>query len=197
MGAGIQAARARVETCRRLRNAPHLARLPAVAESAAPQRGSARARQDRAGDPVFRAARSVGQRWGHADAVRFVHELASKHWTAQAIVADWLTPREEEVASLLGQGLSNKQIAVQLAVSVGTVRAHVDHILGKLRIALAHPGRGVGLGRTGQSACKMGRAGPESAIGRLASVQAVFGIVPPAGWRTVAPADARYREGGG
>jgi non-specific serine/threonine protein kinase len=84
------------------------------------------------GDSAYRAARAVGRRWSQSDAVRFVHGLASKHWSAQAITTDSLTAREEEVATLLVQGLSNKQIAAQLEVSVGTVRAHVDHILGKL-----------------------------------------------------------------
>ena len=46
--------------------------------------------------------------------------------------ADSLTLREDEVATLLAQGLSNKEISAQLAVAVGTVRSHVDHILGKL-----------------------------------------------------------------
>jgi non-specific serine/threonine protein kinase len=43
-----------------------------------------------------------------------------------------LTQREQEVASLLAQGLTNKQIAATLVVSPATVRSHVEHILGKL-----------------------------------------------------------------
>ncbi len=46
--------------------------------------------------------------------------------------AEPLTGREEEVLSLLGQGLSNREIAQALTVSEATVRAHVYHILGKL-----------------------------------------------------------------
>jgi DNA-binding NarL/FixJ family response regulator len=67
-----------------------------------------------------------------SDALRFVHELASRSWAGHDKTADSLTRREDEVATLLAQGLSNKEIAFQLAVSVGTVRSHVDHILGKL-----------------------------------------------------------------
>jgi predicted ATPase/DNA-binding CsgD family transcriptional regulator len=43
-----------------------------------------------------------------------------------------LTRREREVAGLLAEGLSNKDIAAQLVISQRTVETHVDHILGKL-----------------------------------------------------------------
>ncbi|WP_328946340.1 helix-turn-helix transcriptional regulator [Streptomyces sp. NBC_00250] len=43
-----------------------------------------------------------------------------------------LTPREEQVAALVAQGMSNKQIAAQLVVSPRTVEGHVEHILAKL-----------------------------------------------------------------
>jgi predicted ATPase/DNA-binding CsgD family transcriptional regulator len=45
---------------------------------------------------------------------------------------DPLTPREREIAVLLAEGLTNPQIAERLAISSGTVRTHVERILGKL-----------------------------------------------------------------
>jgi len=42
-----------------------------------------------------------------------------------------LSPRELEVASLVAQGLSNKEIAGRLFLSVGTVKDHVHNILDK------------------------------------------------------------------
>jgi non-specific serine/threonine protein kinase len=43
-----------------------------------------------------------------------------------------LTRRETEVAALVARGLTNRQIAGQLYLSVRTIEAHVDHILSKL-----------------------------------------------------------------
>lgn len=43
-----------------------------------------------------------------------------------------LTARELEVATLLAEGLSNRQIAAQLVISEGTAKRHVENILQKL-----------------------------------------------------------------
>jgi DNA-binding NarL/FixJ family response regulator len=43
-----------------------------------------------------------------------------------------LTPREREVLALLAAGMSNKEIAETLTLSVGTVRLHVSNVLAKL-----------------------------------------------------------------
>jgi DNA-binding NarL/FixJ family response regulator len=45
---------------------------------------------------------------------------------------DGLTPREAEVLALLAAGLSNREIAETLVVSVRTVGRHVDNIYGKI-----------------------------------------------------------------
>jgi non-specific serine/threonine protein kinase len=42
-----------------------------------------------------------------------------------------LTARERKLVLLVVQGLSNKQIARQLGISVGTVKIHVHRILDK------------------------------------------------------------------
>lgn len=49
--------------------------------------------------------------------------------------ADQLTPREQEVLSALGAGLSNKDIADRLYVTEYTVKKHVSRILAKLSLS--------------------------------------------------------------
>ena len=46
-----------------------------------------------------------------------------------------LSEREVEVLRMVAQGKSNKQIADELVLSLGTVRAHLSNILGKLHLA--------------------------------------------------------------
>ncbi|GAB3846470.1 helix-turn-helix transcriptional regulator [Nesterenkonia populi] len=49
-----------------------------------------------------------------------------------------LTAREREVALLVGQGLTNKDIARNLVLSVRTVEFHVTNVLGKLNLRSRH-----------------------------------------------------------
>jgi two-component system, NarL family, nitrate/nitrite response regulator NarL len=39
------------------------------------------------------------------------------------------SPREKQIASLISKGFSNREIAEQLEISVGTIKLHVHHIL--------------------------------------------------------------------
>jgi DNA-binding NarL/FixJ family response regulator len=46
-----------------------------------------------------------------------------------------LTAREQEVARLVAEGLTNKEIAARLQLSVRTVESHVRHVLARLGFA--------------------------------------------------------------
>ena len=58
-------------------------------------------------------------------------EETDRHAHAQSLVAT-LSAREREVAIAVGEGKANAQIAVELYMSVATVKAHVSRILTKL-----------------------------------------------------------------
>jgi DNA-binding NarL/FixJ family response regulator len=77
-----------------------------------------------------------------------------------------LTRREREIAVLIGQGLSNKEIAIDLSIGAATVKNHVHSILEKLdvrrRSAIVHQLSETSLMREGclESGPKFMRAGP-------------------------------------
>jgi predicted ATPase/DNA-binding CsgD family transcriptional regulator len=49
--------------------------------------------------------------------------------------ASLLTSRETEIATLVAEGLSNREIAEKLVISKRTVDAHMEHIFAKLRVS--------------------------------------------------------------
>jgi two-component system nitrate/nitrite response regulator NarL len=69
--------------------------------------------------------------------LRRITTLAAEHRvTEQPCVTEQprLTRREREIVGLIGQGLSNKQIARRLGIEVSTVKNHVHSILNKLKV---------------------------------------------------------------
>jgi two-component system, NarL family, nitrate/nitrite response regulator NarL len=54
--------------------------------------------------------------------------------TGRSRQSDALTRREQEIAALIGRGLSNKEIANDLRIGVSTVKNHVHSILEKLDV---------------------------------------------------------------
>ena len=47
---------------------------------------------------------------------------------------DVLTPREREVLALIGEGLSNTEIARALTLGEGTIKTHIGHVFAKLHL---------------------------------------------------------------
>jgi two-component system, NarL family, nitrate/nitrite response regulator NarL len=63
---------------------------------------------------------------------RRVAALADEHRPARAV--DRLTAREREIVELIGEGLSNKQIALALRIELSTVKNHVHNVFEKLEV---------------------------------------------------------------
>lgn len=68
-----------------------------------------------------------------------------------------LTRREHQVAGLIEQGLSNKEIAVRLGIELATVKNHVHNLLEKLRVH-----------RRGEAAARLRRRATNMPTGELA-----------------------------
>ncbi|MFF0428947.1 response regulator [Streptomyces sp. NPDC004520] len=85
---------------------------------------------------LITAVRTVGRGDGLiAPAVtrRLIAEFAApRRPAADPAVLEVLTPREREVLSALGLGLSNAEIAVRLDMAEATAKTHVSKVLGKL-----------------------------------------------------------------
>jgi two-component system, NarL family, nitrate/nitrite response regulator NarL len=60
--------------------------------------------------------------------------LASASRAAPSAAADSLTTREKQIAALVSEGLSNKEIALGLRIGPATVKNHVHNILDKLGV---------------------------------------------------------------
>ncbi|NWF78969.1 MAG: response regulator transcription factor [Chloroflexi bacterium] len=67
--------------------------------------------------------------------VQALQRLANEPPGARAMPGVALTPRERDVLRLLVEGRTNRQIGQHLAISPGTVKIHVEHIIAKLGVS--------------------------------------------------------------
>jgi len=82
----------------------------------------------------FQAEQAVGGAMSLEQAVDYALKIPHKPETSVASeeAQDRLTTREREVATLIGQGKTNGEIATELVLSKRTVESHVSKILSKL-----------------------------------------------------------------
>jgi len=71
----------------------------------------------------------------HFDAEPYVVTAAQRTASATSKLVEPLSQRELEVLHLIALGRTNKEIAQQLVVAPGTVKAHTSHIYRKLDVA--------------------------------------------------------------
>jgi predicted ATPase/DNA-binding CsgD family transcriptional regulator len=86
------------------------------------------------GAPAFRAAVKKGCRLSYEEALSYALEehLATVEPGEEDERPSPLTRRETEIAHLVAQGLSNKEIAATLVIAQRTAEGHIEHILSKL-----------------------------------------------------------------
>ena len=92
----------------------------------------------RSADPedLFRALRAVarGQAW-YDPTTAFGMLLTTSRENARPGGRRLFSDRETQVAALISEGQSNKEISTSLGISAPTVKKHVGHILEKLGLA--------------------------------------------------------------
>lgn len=83
-------------------------------------------------EPAFAAANKKGQALGFDAAVAYA--LGEQVLSSSTSAGPSLKPtkREREVAALIAEGLTNKEIAARLVISPRTAQGHVEHLLTKL-----------------------------------------------------------------
>lgn len=86
------------------------------------------------GDRAFEAAYAAGAAMTPDQGIAFAlgAQLPSRTQTTAGVDEDGLTPRESQVAALVGQGLTDRQIAERLVISRRTAEGHVSNSLVKL-----------------------------------------------------------------
>jgi DNA-binding NarL/FixJ family response regulator len=92
--------------------------------------------RSRLGATAFSAAIRRGSDLSAADAVAMALErkppAPAPEQRADTVADHGLTRREREVAALIAQGLTNREIAARLVVAQRTAEGHVENILSKL-----------------------------------------------------------------
>ncbi|MGP4019909.1 ATP-binding protein [Saccharopolyspora sp. 5N708] len=87
------------------------------------------------GDSVYEQAFKTGYGLSTAEAVDFALEIAQSVAARQRPEDEWahlLTRREFEIAQLVAEGMTNRDIANRLVISQRTAEGHVEKILAKL-----------------------------------------------------------------
>ncbi|MBV9578397.1 MAG: hypothetical protein JO057_07405 [Chloroflexi bacterium] len=136
MLAAVLVARGNPDAAARLLGAgAALHRIPHTSLSTANAGGPRAASRAQLGEAEFARAVAEGEALPASDAVAFalaVAGQASDSGSRPSENVQGLTPREQEVAALIARGLSSREIAEALVISVRTADSHADHIRDKL-----------------------------------------------------------------
>jgi predicted ATPase/DNA-binding CsgD family transcriptional regulator len=97
----------------------------------APHRDCERKARRALGDREFEATFRRGMGLTVEDAVAYALGESPNTSELDLSGVPQLTPREQQVAELIAEGLSNREIATRLVISQRTVESHVEHVLHK------------------------------------------------------------------
>ena len=88
-------------------------------------------------DELITALQAVAEGGMLLTAQELVRSLrgVSDHAASSKDLIEPLTKREEEVLQLVATGMSNRDIGAVLFISEGTVKTHVEHIIGKIGVS--------------------------------------------------------------
>ncbi|WP_238412233.1 response regulator transcription factor [Saccharothrix deserti] len=85
------------------------------------------------GAEAFRTAFEEGKALGLEDVIAYaLEEKAAKPATESRDTGPGLTRRQLEIAHLVAEGMSNKEIAARLVIALRTAETHVENVLTKL-----------------------------------------------------------------
>lgn len=83
------------------------------------------------GDAAYEAAYDRGSELSLDETIAYGLREVAPAEPEEVETANPLTPREQEVAALVAEGMSNKEIAAKLVISLRTAEGHVERILAK------------------------------------------------------------------
>ena len=85
---------------------------------------------------LVRCIREVhaGRKWLDKGSATYAIDKLMKRESGIGVLGKTLTPRELEIARMVGKGMPSKMVAAELAITEGTTKLHLHHVYEKLKV---------------------------------------------------------------